>query len=187
MTWLDNNGEIRPQSWEEYCELKRESCDYDEWTRFVDLHGAIESLPQPRQPASDRHVPPMRQRLHRASPFCFWCGIRVELEIDCRAENFATVDHLYSRFHPERETKHKEQKGVLHVLACRVCNQERASAEERQQPFIPKLKEKPSFAQAACATYARKVSPTTYPVRPPMRALQTLEEAIKFARDNPSR
>lgn len=187
MTWIDNTGEVRPDSWEEYCELKRESCDYDEWDRFISLHGPMrEPSPSPR-PVSDRHVPPIRQRLHRASPFCFWCGVRVELEIDCRTENFATVDHLYSRFHPERESKHKQQKDVLHVLACRVCNQERASAEERQQPFIPKLKEKISFAQRACATRARKVSETRYPVRPQMRALQTLKEAIEFARSNPGR
>lgn len=173
-----------------------------------------------KQSSQSDPLPRMRVRLFRADPHCFWCGVEVQLErmVVQRKDNLstlATVDHLYSRWHPERKERHTSQEsGVLHVLACHDCNQERAAAETQMIPFIPKLKEKLEFAQRADATLAQRrskrvVSPVVSPAktelpsgmvltlkeeyewqvckRPPMRVIQILEEAIKFARENPAR
>lgn len=128
----------------------------------------------------------VRPRLYKTDPHCFWCGIRVYLNVSATEPDFATVDHLYSRFHPEREIKHKQQQGVLHVLACRVCNQARATAEEKEQPFIPKLSERLELAQSADAVRARKTV-RVFPKVRPVQVIQTLEEAVEYARENPAR
>lgn len=155
----------------------------------------------------------MRLRLFRANPHCFWCGIKVTLERKDIA-TLATVDHLYSRWHPERISRHMAGEGVLHVLACHGCNQERAGAESQQVPFVPKLSERLEFAQRADAALAQRrrfqrrkteqesatqVKRHSAKVRtlkeeyeqevkrPMMRIICTLEEAIEFAKENPAR
>jgi hypothetical protein len=180
MTWIDNNGDERPQSWEEYLRLKA--------TLMLDssiLDRVIEETEPPTILRRCRTLR-MRPRLYSADPHCFWCGIRVYLNVSATEPDFATVDHLYSRFHPEREIRYHQQKGILHVLACRVCNQERASAEEKGQPFIPKLSGRAEFAQLADATRARKAV-RLFPKPRPMRVIQTLEEAVEYAREHPGR
>lgn len=99
----------------------------------------------------------IRARLFRADPHCFWCGVEVVMDRSYQQQpNFATVDHLYSRWHPERKARHSNNKGVLHVLACADCNAARAGCECQSQPFIPKLPERLEFAQLADATLARR-------------------------------
>jgi hypothetical protein len=166
-----------------------------------------------RSPRSKQ--PPMRLRLFRADPHCFWCGKRVVLEPDPPTRSdLATLDHLYSRHHPKRLQHHREQKRALHVLACRVCNQERATAEQQGQQFVPKLSDKLSFARLADATLAQPandvarpntISTTSKPVeRHPASVLSlkdeyatevlkykrrrvcTVKEAVEFAKENPA-
>lgn len=172
-------------------------------------------LPRPvKENHDDGKTLRMRIRLFRADPHCFWCGVETVLETSAQGQSdFATVDHLYSRWHPERKTRHVRGDGVLHVLACSSCNGERAGAENQSIPFVPKLPERREFAQLADATLARKSQPKPeYVVKPPaptrhpdqlrtlkeehleetcrvlpMRRIETLEQAIQFARENPSR
>lgn len=187
--------------------------------------------PRPRR--DNERLPRMRERLYRTDPHCFWCGRRVYLNVAHAKPELATVDHLYSRYHPQRLQKYREQDGVLHVLACFKCNGERAACEHRGQPFVPTLAHRLEFAQLADATLAghspTKVSTSkaetgvtidlspcnelidTAPdcpmqrltkerhagrrskkvrlkiIRPPMRVICTLAEAVAFARENPAR
>lgn len=207
MTWIDNNGEVRPQSWEEYCEIESLTRCLPYW-----MTGAgFNYRPQPLHPVRAKteireKVLRIRQRLFRADPHCFWCGCLTRMGA-INGPTQTTVDHLYSRLHPERAERHREQKGVLHVLACAACNNERGIREQQGRPFIPKLKERLEFAQLADATLALKDGSTLRAQAPdivrvralkeefleearpvlPMRVIQTLEEAIKFARENPAR
>lgn len=192
MAWIDSKGETRPSNWEEYCQMVSSAKDWPATERLMRLHGARFGRPfgvtfrerkERQAPAIPRKPEPrMRLRLFRANPVCFWCGCAVVLEADPpNRPDLATVDHLYSRWHPERETKHQQQNAVLHVLACRICNGERASAEEQGQPFIPKLRERLGFAQRADATLAKGL-PVPKEGRPP-KGLCTIEEAIAFARN----
>lgn len=161
--------------------------------------------PKPRKASNKERLLRMRIRLFNADPHCFWCGVKVQLT-GGNLSTFATVDHLYSRWHPERKARHVEGKSVLHVLACHDCNQERAGAEVQMVPFVPKLKERLEFAQRADATLAKGRSIPVVPVRSnhakiqvlkeetretrrvsPMRVIQTLEEAVEYARENPAR
>lgn len=146
----------------------------------------------------------IRARLLRADPHCFWCGIEVVPD-QPKQPDFATVDHLYSRWHPERLARHADGRSVLHVLACAACNQERAGCESQGVPFTPKLPERWEFAKLADAALASNGRPVLHsgpplkaavrqrlalkpkPPSPPMRVIQTLEEAIEYARENPGR
>ena len=160
-------------------------------------------FPQPLRPSPRRvgkeesreRILKMRLRLFRANPHCFWCGQLTRYGA-VRDPRQTTVDHLYSRLHPERASRYREQKGVLHVLACAACNNERGVCEQQQRPFIPKLKERLTFAQQADAVLAGGgvqaktiAEPTreSQPPRPPMRVIQTLAEAVEFAREHPAR
>lgn len=158
MTWIDNNGDIRPQSWEEYCTMVQNAPDWPTTQRLMERYGRKRRYRE-RYPRSQ---PPIRQRLFITSPYCFWCGVLTVLAgSNYNEPDLATVDHLYSKFHPERKAKHSSRGGnVLHVLACRACNQERALCELRQEIFIPKLTDKIEFAQRADATCAKKKTVT---------------------------
>lgn len=160
MTWVDNNGELRPQSWEEYLSMKDGALTKD-WRE----QRQIDRVPsRPLKKTKRENIPRMRIRLFRADPHCFWCGVEVELNLPHQHSRLATVDHLYSRFHPERLLKHQSQPNagpnVLHVLACGSCNNKRSRCETRQEPFIPKLAERLEYAQRADATLARISNPT---------------------------
>lgn len=180
MTWIDNNGDVRPQSWEEYCEIS------DSVPSWMITHE--EYRPRIRLTERER-IPRMRERLYRADPHCFWCGRRVYLNVAHASPELATVDHLYSRLHPEREHNHRQQKAILHVLACFTCNGERSVQEQRREPFIPKLAHRLEYAQRADATLATGIKPVT--AKPtqstPKRMGCTLAEAVQFAREHPSR
>ncbi len=189
MTWIDNNGDIRPQSWEEYCEIQARSRCLPYWMTL-----SYNYFPQPLHPTPHRvgkeesreKVLKIRLRLFHADPHCFWCG-QVTRYGAVGDPMQATVDHLYSRLHPERVNRYREQKGVLHVLACSACNNERGVCEQQCRPFIPKLRERLEYAQLADATIARETAESIRGVNHPLRIICTLEEAIRFARENPSR
>lgn len=101
----------------------------------------------------------------------------------------ATVDHLYSRLHPLRPTKHAsghDRNNVLHVLACASCNQERGRADNEGRVFIPKIEARRETAELASAVIGREVT-INYPKKPekavpPMRVICTIGEAIAWAR-----
>lgn len=159
MTWTDNNGEVRPKSWEEYCEMEAGARCLPYW-----MTPRCNYFPQPLHPSPHRmgkeekreKVLRMRQRLFRADPHCFWCG-QVTLYGAMGHPLQTTVDHLYSRLHPERVSRYQKQQGVLHVLACSTCNNERGVREQQRRFFIPKLKERLEFARLADATIASAV------------------------------
>lgn len=203
MTWIDNNGEQRPQSWEEYLTMKE----------YAPAWSTPPQAYQPLRVRADGKISKIRRRLFRVDPHCFWCGRTVFLNVPHATPSLATVDHLYSRLHPQRLNKYREQSGVLHVLACHQCNHDRSVCEQKGRPFIPKLAERLEFAQLADATLAPKdgpipaLPPTKRQVRrantrmrksekklleefqqgPPMRVIQTFEEAVEYARENPAR
>lgn len=135
-----------------------------------------------------------RRRLLARDPHCFWCGCLV-VETLSRSSNQATIDHLYSRLNPHRPKRHSEGRAVLHVLACYACNNSRADAEIEGRPFIPKLPGRLETARLACAVNPVDVAiPAPPPIpqqvaerKSPMRIIQTIEEAIAFARENPAR
>ena len=77
-------------------------------------------------------------RLMKVSPHCHWCGILViyyKPEFKERVpHNFATIDHLHSRFQMEKRLEAwresmKKRDGSHYVLACWACNQRRSSEE----------------------------------------------------------
>lgn len=69
-----------------------------------------------------------RLALFQADPHCHWCG-RLTVwwaETGPGPDNAATIDHLRSRLDPKRG---KRGGGPHTVLACRRCNQLRATYE----------------------------------------------------------
>lgn len=74
-------------------------------------------------------------KMMKKSPHCYWCGIKVIHSLEppvSLPDNFATVDHIYSRKQKaERQKamlegyKRKDGYGVYYVLGCNKCNQER--------------------------------------------------------------
>lgn len=153
MTWIDDNGEVRPQSWEEYCEMKDH---VPAWALPLSVTYQPLHRKHPRARDDREGLLRIRQRLFRADPHCFWCGCLTRLGA-INGPRQATIDHLYSRLHPKRLDRHREQKGVLHVLACSACNNERGVCEQQRRPFTPKLKERLEFARLADATLASAV------------------------------
>lgn len=84
--------------------------------------------------ASMSRLKRLRHRLHAKDPRCHWCKqVTVLIEAGPRHKHFpdnaATVDHLFSRWHPDRQRPNDGRK--RYVLACRKCNNERGAAEER--------------------------------------------------------
>jgi hypothetical protein len=95
----------------------------------------------------------------------------------------ATVDHLYSRLHPLRRDHRNEC-----VLACYQCNMQRSACESTKTYFMPKLSERIEIARATCAVTARKSDVVPMRSRVPsssMRVIETIEEAVRFARQMP--
>lgn len=148
-----------------------------------------------------------RLRMFKRNPHCFWCG--VEVVLFGGGPNLATIDHLYSRLHPLRASKHAsghDRANVLHVLACTACNSERGTCDLAKRVFIPRLESRREFAELASAVTGQEVSieyeliygdappiqRTNKPTRrvkrsrhyvPPRRTICTIEEAIAWARE----
>ncbi len=74
-----------------------------------------------------KHSKLRRHNLWQADPRCHWCGRHTLLPgtpgMKAAAGIVATLDHLYSRFHPERGRDNTM------VLSCAPCNAERARRE----------------------------------------------------------
>lgn len=87
-----------------------------------------------------RHSEGIRLRnLHDQHPYCFWCGCRTYRwplpEGQRQPGNHATLDHLNSRTaYPDG----RPRDGIT-VLACRDCNQDRATAEQAGEYWLPPL------------------------------------------------
>ncbi len=155
MTWIDNNGEVRPQSWEEYCEIESQARQLPLWMTTV---GLTRPHPRPIRETS-QHVSgaPLskrskRARLHARNPLCLWCGRVTILEVvkPIREADAATVDHLYSKLHPKRSLFWRRC-----VLACYECNMNRSYCETAKTTFVPKLPSRAGIARETCATLAR--------------------------------
>jgi len=85
--------------------------------------------------ASNREL---KLRLHAKDPKCHWCKRETILtnvpEIKGKPNPLmATVDHLVSRYHPERWVK-KEDQEPRRVLACFECNNRRSKEETNMLP-----------------------------------------------------
>lgn len=79
-----------------------------------------------------RKLQTLRRQLWEASPLCHWCGSVTTWEAphDGRlTEAAATVDHLFSRLHPQRKVRAPGANAV--VLACMRCNRERNRVETK--------------------------------------------------------
>ena len=74
------------------------------------------------------------------NPHCYWCGVKTLIMENpplILPNNYATVDHLYSRRHKrirkERELigkKRNDGSNIYYVLACNRCNQRRSHEEQ---------------------------------------------------------
>jgi hypothetical protein len=78
------------------------------------------------------------------------------MQIDPLVSSSATVDHLYTVFHPFRQKKARQRAGfrrnaLLYVLACWRCNKERGHVEQGKQVFIPKLPHRVELAASVSA------------------------------------
>jgi|SRR5688572_2867262 len=76
-----------------------------------------------------------RISLFKKWPYCYWCRRQLTLDGNPNGrgpvpENFATLDHLRSRLHPERQTPNPNCEERI-VLACPTCNQKRSTEETR--------------------------------------------------------
>lgn len=85
--------------------------------------------------ASNREL---KLRLHAKDPKCHWCKRETVLtnvpEIKGMPDPLmATIDHLVSRYHPERWVK-KNPEEPRRVLACFECNQRRCREETELLP-----------------------------------------------------
>lgn len=76
--------------------------------------------------------------LFKADPHCYWCGIEVKIYNVQRHQKHpddeATVDHLVSRYYPEKR-KNPEKNERRLVLSCRKCNMDRAEEEKKKIPI----------------------------------------------------
>lgn len=93
-----------------------------------------------------------RKRLFRINPHCFWCGKLTvfTIEIGKLKHDAATVDHLFSRLHPDRKAA-RRGRGRL-VNACNQCNKDRSNAETRGLMFVPKLESRKVIAELSTIT-----------------------------------
>ena len=75
----------------------------------------------------------------KADGLCYYCETKTIFpSVDNSTDgspNLATIDHIYSKFHPDR-MKPNSNNEKRHVLSCFKCNQERARLEEILQFLI---------------------------------------------------
>ena len=75
----------------------------------------------------------LKKILHSKDPHCFWCGrvtilITEDLEGKPSPPLMATIDHLISRYDPQRWVEKKKGNNKK-VLACYECNHKRSIKE----------------------------------------------------------
>ena len=76
----------------------------------------------------------LRRQLFEQDPHCHWCGcLTIWLDQDGGAypDNFATLDHLYTRYEMEKRV----ELGNPFVLACNKCNHDRGAEATKAQPI----------------------------------------------------
>jgi hypothetical protein len=87
------------------------------------------------------------RRLWKKDPKCHWCGEPtflilipegVELKIGKQHPKMATIDHLYSRYDPERKERFDGEPQT--VLACHACNDRRNEEEQAAVPVEERTK-----------------------------------------------
>lgn len=72
-----------------------------------------------------------RNNLYKKNPNCHWCGVLTILPEKLKGKGrynipiMATVDHIYSRNHPLRNTPQLNPYEERTVLSCLKCNNER--------------------------------------------------------------
>lgn len=81
-----------------------------------------------------------RQRLMEADPRCYWCKrpvVYYELKShEQMPPNFATIDHLYDKYSPERRIiASLKVASIVTVLACHECNQNRGDERTKSMPI----------------------------------------------------
>lgn len=76
-----------------------------------------------------------RRNLFNEDPHCHWCHKLTKLNGKHNGD-LATIDHLYSKFHPYRNTPEylNAHNDSLTVLACYDCNQLRSIKEHLEHP-----------------------------------------------------
>ncbi len=93
--------------------------------------------PPPAKPEA-KSQPTRRRILWRRDPRCFWCG-RVTVFEAHGTTSAATIEHIYPRGHPRRQSTRKALPST--VLACYDCNQERGGySGQACGPVCPVLK-----------------------------------------------
>lgn len=98
-----------------------------------------------------------RLALFAADPHCYWCGRCLTLDMwpgDVQPPNFATLDHLRSRFHPLRTQPNPH--GIPRtVMACHGCNEHRGAVEMRMVQAGKKISPEKQKGQAVRLTRDR--------------------------------
>ena len=73
----------------------------------------------------------LRLRLWRKNPHCYWCGIVTKwFARNPAPPDGATLDHIRSRYVPERSRREGLWRNGIIVLACWRCNNERCAMEQ---------------------------------------------------------
>lgn len=87
--------------------------------------------------ANSRYMRKRRARLMEKDPHCHWCGVKVIYyplkKGETMPNNFATLDHLVSRYYKPRFDPKMKQKTM--VLACFKCNMKRCEEDTKAQPI----------------------------------------------------
>lgn len=83
---------------------------------------------------SSKAISRQRRRFWLRDPRCHYCGVITvfEHEKGTPKDNYATIDHLRPRHHPERHVPANGE--VRHVLACFRCNNDRDKRELAEKP-----------------------------------------------------
>jgi hypothetical protein len=76
---------------------------------------------------------------HEQGGKCYWCGNPMLLDFDhdtCTKtrhfpDNLCTLDHLFDRFHLQRQVMTEDKR---HVAACKKCNEERGRQRVAERP-----------------------------------------------------
>lgn len=85
-----------------------------------------------------------RFKLWQEDPRCHWCGIitqwsskklikQISNKTVKQPPNMATLDHLYSRFHPDRKITTPDIK--RRFLSCYKCNHARGFFDDQRRPW----------------------------------------------------
>jgi hypothetical protein len=77
----------------------------------------------------------LRKRLYNQNPNCPFCGIKmilpedVELKTKTYPDNLCTIEHIYSKFNPLRQTPNTNGER-RRIVCCKKCNMIRGREEE---------------------------------------------------------